>query len=126
MDASKPKTVKIETRKPFEESMHGLLYDLFRRAGLNIPVGSIDLFRGTVKKLAILIVTETKLLVLKEVQALQDRIRSAVKSLGEIVDTNSTKIEDLEKRVEALEARLVDQNTPGAGPYIDQTGDKNE
>lgn len=103
--SSQSKT-KIETRKPFEESLHGLLYDIFRRVGINIPVNKIDMFRSTIKKIAILIVTETKLVTLREVSELQKRVKGAINQVGiHLVDLEK-RSNNLEDRLEVLEDKL--------------------
>lgn len=76
----------VKARKPFEEALHGLLYDLFRSAGVGLSTMQIEQVRDTARRLADLIHAETKLANIEQLKRFQKPIVEAFEKFQEELD----------------------------------------
>lgn len=80
------KTKTVAKRKPFEESLHGLLHDMFRAANVPIDSKQNDNIRATAERLASLIQAESKLASIAHMKRLQKAIIAAFEAQDKKID----------------------------------------
>ncbi len=98
---------QINDRKPFEESLHGLIYDMFRRVGIGIGADKINSLRGVTRQIARTFIVESRLAAIMDLKALQTRIVGSFGIIGTSLDDIESRVKKLEEALSATSSKVV-------------------
>ena len=95
-----------KTKAPFEEELAGLVYDMFKAAGLPIHQNNLEVVRKVTPRVGTALRDESRRTALELVKRLQEAVVKGFETFGTAVDELKSKVKELEEQNEVLRTKV--------------------